>query len=285
MSKTVIVIDSTADLPESLRRELDLHMVPLNVHFGTEVYKDQVDLDSKTFYQKLKASKDVMPRTSQPSPAQFVDLYKQVASPDDRILSIHISSKASGTIQSALIAKSLLPEYNIEIIDSEGLSIHYGMQAVEMAKLAQQGASEEQILEHRKRVKESIEVCFTVETLEYLHKNGRIGTANAFLGTVLSIKPILSIENGMVSGVEKVRGRKKAVKRLVEYIVDKMIDAPGQKLYLGIVQGDAEEEADGIEAELRAIFPKAESIQRFDMGPIIGSHAGPGTVGIIGYKL
>ena len=95
-----------------------------------------------------------------------------------------------------------------------------------MAKLAQQGASVEQILEHRKRVKESIEVCFTVETLEYLHKNGRIGTANAFLGTVLSIKPILSIENGMVSGVEKVRGRKKAVKRLVEYIVDKMIDAP-----------------------------------------------------------
>ncbi|MDD2430624.1 MAG: DegV family protein [Bacillota bacterium] len=285
MSKTVIVIDSTADLPKSIREELDLHIVPLNVHFGTEVFRDQVDLNSQSFYAKLKENKSMIPRTSQPSPAQFVDVYKQVASSDDQIISFHISNKASGTIQSALIAKSLLPEYNIEVIDSEGLSIHYGMQVIEMAKKAREGASVEEILKHRELVKKNIQVCFTVETLEYLHKNGRIGSASAFLGTVLSIKPILSIENGMVSGIEKIRGRKRALKRLVEYIVEKTADSTGENLYLGIVQGDAMEEADALEAELRKVFPKVGSILRADMGPIIGAHAGPGTVGIVAYKI
>lgn len=284
MGKTIIVIDSTADLPKSIRDELGMHIVPLNVHFGTEVYKDQVDLDSKSFYEKLRNS-SVLPRTSQPSPGAFIDVYKQVATPKDLVISLHISSKASGTYQSALMAKSLLPDYNIEVIDSEGLSLHYGMQAIELAKKANEGASLKDILEHLKLVKQKIQVCFTVETLEYLHKNGRIGTANAFLGTVLNIKPILSIENGMVSGIEKVRGRKKALKRLVEYVDEKTADSTGNKLYLGIVQGDAIDEADALEEDLRKVFPKVESILRADMGPIIGSHAGPGSLGIVAYKL
>ncbi len=284
MGKTVVVVDSTADLPKSIRNELDIHMVPLNVHFGSEIYKDQIDLDSDGFYEKLKTS-PIMPKTSQPSPGAFLDIYKQVATPDDLIISYHISGKASGTIQSAIMAQSLLPDYNIKVIDSEGLSLHYGMQAIEIARQALQGASFEEIKKHLEKVKQSIQVCFTVETLEYLHKNGRIGTANAFLGTVLNIKPILSIENGMVSGIEKVRSRKKALLRLIEFTVEKMEDTLSGEIHLGIVQGDAKKEAATLEKELRKVFPKAVEIIRADMGPIIGSHAGPGTLGVVSYKL
>ena len=284
MGKTVVVVDSTADLPESIRDELGIHMVPLNVHFGLEIYKDQIDLDSNSFYQKLKTS-PILPKTSQPSPGSFLDVYKQVATPEDLIISYHISGKVSGTIQSALMAKSLLPDYNIKIIDSEGLSLHYGMQAIEIARKALHGASFEEIKKHLEKVKQSIQVCFTVETLEYLHKNGRIGTANAFLGTILNIKPILSIEEGIVSGIEKVRSRKKALSRLVEYTVEKMNDSLPGEIHLGIVQGDARKEAAVLEKELQKVFPKAVEIIRADMGPIIGSHAGPGTLGIVSYKL
>ncbi|HHY18272.1 MAG TPA: DegV family protein [Firmicutes bacterium] len=284
MSKTVIVIDSTADLPKSVRDELEINMVPLNVHFGTEVYKDQIDLDSKGFYEKLRSSK-IIPKTSQPSPGAFAELYKKVANPEDLVISYHISSKASGTYQSALMATSLLPDYNIKVLDSEGLSLHYGMQAIELAKKARTGATFDEIKAHLDKVKKNIQVCFTVDTLEYLQKNGRIGTASSFLGSMLNIKPILSIEHGMVSGVEKVRGRKKAKKRLIEYIVEKLDETVGRKLHFGIVQGDALKEADELEKDLRKVFPKMDSLIRSDLGPIIGSHAGPGTLGIIAYKL
>ncbi len=284
MSKTVVVIDSTADLPKAVRDEFNLNIVPLNVHFGTEVYKDQVNLDSKTFFEKLKSFAS-MPRTSQPSPGAFVDVYKKVAEPGDLVISYHISGKASGTIQSATMARSLLPDYDIRIVDSEGLSLHYGMQAIEIGRKVKENASYEEILAHLEKVKKNINVCFTVETLEYLQKNGRIGTAKAFLGTLLNIKPILSIENGMVSGVEKVRGSKNAVKRMLEYIQEKLDETSGKEIHLGIVQGDAVEEADHLEEDLKRLFPKAGPIIRADMGPIIGSHAGPGALGIVAYKL
>ena len=277
MGKTVVVVDSTADLPESIRDELGIHMVPLNVHFGLEIYKDQIDLDSNSFYQKLKTL-PILPKTSQPSPGSFLDVYKQVATPEDLIISYHISGKVSGTIQSALMAKSLLPDYNIKIIDSEGLSLHYGMQAIEIARKALHGASFEEIKKHLEKVKQSIQVCFTVETLEYLYKGGRLSRGSAIAGGLLDIKPIIKVdEKGALVAVEKVRGREKSIRRLIEIVGEKGADLESQTL--GLIHGDDKATLDRVKEELIQRYGCRNFLENY-VGCAIGAHTGPGIIGI-----
>lgn len=235
--KVTIVTDSTADIPEELIRKYGIHIVPLRVLFGEETYADGVDLTSEQFYEKLKKV-SVLPTTSQPSPTDFMDVYQSLLdeNPERPIVSIHLSSGMSGTYQSAMLGKSLLEtEGDITVLDSKSASYGYGLMVVQAAELAEQGKSAVEIAAAIEGMQQSRKLFFLVDTLEYLQKGGRIGKASAILGTLLNIKPILSIdEEGVIYAVEKVRGHKKAMARIIEPVSEgscRQTGEPGGRSY------------------------------------------------------
>ncbi|MBC8080014.1 MAG: DegV family protein, partial [Gorillibacterium sp.] len=207
MGTVRIVTDSTADIPEDIRKRLNIEVVPLKVHFGTYTYIDSVTLGAKQFYDKLMVS-TVSSTTSQPSPIDFLDAYKklQIAEPKTPVVSIHISSALSGTYQSAMLARSMMDEVlDITIIDSKSASYGLGIKVVKAAEAAQEGRSKEEILKLLDEIDEKFSLYFLVNTLQHLHKGGRIGKAAAIFGSLLNIKPILSIDaSGEITSVDKV---------------------------------------------------------------------------------
>ena len=279
MVKVRIVVDSTADLPADVRERLGIEMVPLKVHFGNETYLDSVTLSSGEFFDKLAAAKE-MPTTSQPSPADFVETYKKLLQePDTAIISIHLSSAFSGTYQSAVLAKSLLEgEPNIHLVDSKSASLGFGMLAIAAAEAAANGAGVEECLELIRGIKERTQLYFLVDTLEYLHKNGRIGRASALFGSLLNIKPILSIdaEEGVIFPVDKVRGSRKAMGRIVDLLREKFA---GASVDVTIVHAKALEGAQDFAGVLQETFAVRRTAY-YELGPVIGTHVGPGTLGV-----
>jgi len=282
MPKIAVVTDSTADLPLETYMEHGITIVPLLVHFGNEAYKDCVELSGDQFYHKLASSK-VLPKTSQPSPHDFQVVYEELLSQSDGIASIHLSSKLSGTYQSAKMAASVLGDDRIQVIDGRTASGGTGLLALEAARLARLGADMRKILEQVEELKKKIRVCFTVDTLEYLRRNGRIGKAAAFLGTILSIRPLLAIDDGEVMPVEKVRGsRERVLKRLVEVIAERM---PGGKVARGIVMHAAEPARGAALKESLERQASCKDLLIGSIGPVIGSHGGPGTIGAALYPV
>lgn len=285
MSKVRIVTDSTADIPLELREKYGIKMVSLKVLFGEETYLDAVDLTPDQFFSKLKAS-PVLPKTSQPSPAEFHEVYEALLQedPEAPIISLHIASVLSGTYQSATIAKSMLEEAgeNVHIIDSQSASSGHGMLVVLAARLAQEGATVDQILAAVEERRKHSEVFFLVDTLEYLQKGGRIGKAAALIGSVLNIKPILSLEpNGTVTSVDKARGTKKAMAKIVELLKASYGDAE-----VGLIVAKTDDEAATQELENRV---KAElnvkELHHSSVGAVIGTYTGPGTSAVFLYKI
>ncbi|MGG1880407.1 DegV family protein [Paenibacillus cisolokensis] len=279
MNKTVIVTDSTADIPADLVKQYNIHIVPLKVMFGEDSYLDGVDISAGEFYKRLVESPQ-LPTTSQPSPADFVQAYESIFKqyPECSILSIHISSGLSGTYQSAKLATSLLEEKadQITVWDSKSASYGFGLFAAHAAKLAADGKPVEEIIIAIEELRSKRRLYFLVDTLEYLQKGGRIGKASAVLGTLLNIKPILSIdEEGIIFSVEKVRGRKKATARMVELFqqdltgVTKVHVAVGHTADRGLVEDFLQ--------QLSAVFA-VEDVVYSDIGPVIGTHVGPGTI-------
>jgi DegV family protein with EDD domain len=273
-----IVTDSTADLPKEIREQWEIEMVPLKVHFGDETFLDGVTIEASQFYEKLAKAKE-LPTTSQPAPSDFLDVYRKLAEqPGAEIISIHLSSAFSGTFQSAMLAKSMLEnDADISIVDSKSASCGIGLLVVEAAKAAKAGKSKAECLEIVDRLRRSMQLYFLVDTLEYLHKGGRIGKAQALFGSLLNIKPILTIDDdGMVAPVEKVRGQKKAMARIVERIKEKHA---GERVKLYIAHANALDTAQDIAALIEEQI-RVEEIQYTYIGPVIGTHAGPGAVGV-----
>lgn len=221
MGKVRIVTDSTSDIPEEVKKRLGISVVPLKVLFGEETFLDAVTITSEQFYEKL-AQSSVLPTTSQPSPNEFSEVYERLIAEDadSPIISIHLSAALSGTYQSAVIAHSMLEqEADITIIDSKSASYGFGLRVVRAAEMAQAGESKERIIEEIERLERSTNLYFLVDTLEYLQKGGRIGKASALIGSILNIKPILSLDKeGVVLAVDKVRGSKKAMARIIELL-------------------------------------------------------------------
>ena len=208
-----VVTDSTADLSPELMDAFGvrdaLHIVPLTVHFGDEEFLDGVTITADQFYERLSTS-EVLPRTSQPSPAAFVEAYSNISSPGDTILSFHISSRLSGTYQSALLAARQLPDRTIEVVDTRLASLGLGLVGLYAAKGVKEGKGAEEVLGQCRRIMQEARILFLVETLEYLQKNGRIGKAQALVGGLLNVKPLLTLEDGVVTPLEKARGKAKA---------------------------------------------------------------------------
>ncbi len=278
MQPVKIVTDSTSDLPEDLVKKHGIKIVPLNVHFGEEVFQDGVDLWPEEFYLKLRAS-SALPRTSQPSPGLFAEAYRQLAADGSAIVSIHISAKLSGTLQSAQLAKEMLPDLDITVIDSGTVCTPLGMVAIAAAEAANGGADRDAVIAATRQAMKDTGVYFVVDTLEYLQMNGRIGRATAMVGTLLSVKPLLTIDEGEVTPVEKIRGKTRAIDRIFELIRQKV---GGRRVRMAIMTTAEAEEAKNLAARARQELPCQDVIVS-DIGAVIGSHVGPGTVAI-GYQ-
>ncbi|WP_145045431.1 DegV family protein [Paenibacillus xylanexedens] len=277
--KVAIVTDSTADIPEELIRKYGIHVVPLRVLFAEETYADGVELTPEEFYTKLgKAA--TLPTTSQPSPTEFMNVYQSLLDedPERAIVSIHLSSGMSGTYQSALLGKSLLErEGDITVLDSKSASYGYGLLVVQAAELALQGKSAADIASAVEGMHRTRKLFFLVDTLEYLQKGGRIGKAAAIFGTLLNIKPILSIdEEGIIYAVEKVRGQKKAMARIIELFQQ---DFAGKRVNVAIGHTADPGSAIACAEQLRGHFTLNEVVYT-NIGAVIGSHVGHGVIAI-----
>jgi len=272
-----VVTDSTAYLPPDVRERLGIPVIPLNVLWGEEVLKDGVDIDPPTFYQRLQTAK-VMPTTSQPSAGEFVEFFRRVAEEKgtDTIVGAYISSQLSGTVASAEAAKELLPDLRIEVIDSRSTSMGLGFQVMAAAEAARAGASVEEVVAAAARVRERLYILFMVDTLEFLHRGGRIGGGKRFLGTALQIKPILGLD-GAIEGVEQVRTKKKALARMLELMRER---AGNSSVFrAAVVHANAPEDAQALAEEVKVQL-KPEELYLAEVSPVIGTHTGPGTLGI-----
>ncbi|SDW01746.1 EDD domain protein, DegV family [Marininema mesophilum] len=279
MAKVHVITDSTADIPDSLRDELGIGLVPLKVHLGNQSYLDRVNIHPQEFYTRLKEVDD-MPTTSQPSPVDFVEAYREAAKDGDKdILSIHLSSSLSGTYQSALLAQSMVEdELKVTVIDSKKASFTIGLVVVEVARAAKAGKSIDECVELAHRLFQSQQVYFLVDTLEYLQKGGRIGKASAVLGSLLNIKPILSLNSeGVVYPVDKVRGKNKAMAKIQELLREQFGD---QQVQAAVLCTDNLAEGDQWERKLVDEFNIRET-NRAEIGPVIGAHVGPGTLAVV----
>ena len=280
VQNTALVLDSTADLPDAAERFANWRVVPLHVRFGDESFRDGVDLSSEAFYDRLRAS-DAPPATAQPSPGEFLDCYRSLAG-YERILSLHVSARVSGTFASAETAAAELGDGRVRAIDTETASASIGLLALAIQRRLEQGTSDEEIDALVERYKRERGLLFTVETLEFLLRGGRIGKARALAGTLLNVKPILSIADGEVVPVKRVRGDAKALAELVEGMAEATEDGP--ELRLAIAHAAAPERAAELERRIRELRPSAQLELVVSLGAVIGAHAGPGTIAVFWFR-
>jgi DegV family protein with EDD domain len=268
--KVRVVTDSTADLPPQLAKELGITIVPVYLRFGDKVYRDRVDISEDEFYQRLLHD-PIHPSTTQPSPQDFVDVYKNLAQGADGIISIHVSSKLSGTYNSALCGKEVVEkECPIEVIDSQVVTMGLGQLAIVANTIAESGKSLQRVVEEVKQMIPSIHLLGLLDTLKYLALGGRIGKVQALLGSVLSVKPMLTIKNGELVPAGRVRSRAKGIDILFDF-VENAVDIQD----LAIVYNTALDEAQALIERIGSIFPK-ERIRLARLGPALGVHTGPG---------
>ena len=276
MSKVAIVTDSTATLPEEMLRGLPIHVVPLVVIWGDETYQDGIDIHPEGFYRRLAIS-DVMPTTSQASVESFKDVFTKLHQQEYDILCVLISSKLSGTIGSAELAKQEVPAANVEIVDSLAAAMAMGFQAHAAAKAAADGASLADCKSLAEKGKNHTGVILTPETLKFLHRGGRIGGGARFLATALNIKPILELQDGRIEALERVRTRKKVLRRLVDLLEERV--GGRTPVRVATVHANSPDVAKSLLEEANKRLTIEEAVLS-EVSPAIGVHTGPGTVGI-----
>jgi len=279
MSKVVVLTDSSACISENEKINLPIDVIPLQVIFGDVTYYDGIDIHANEFYRKLKTSK-ITPSTSQPSPSAFIEKYTLLANKGYDILSMHISEKLSGTLASAHQAKLDLPGINLEIVDSYSVSMALGFQVIAVAKAAKEGATLQECKALAEKLRENSGAFFVVQTLEFLRRGGRIGGASAFLGTALNLKPVLELRNGRVEPLERVRTMNKALEHLLD-ILETHLQGK-QFLHLAILHADAADEANHMIEDVKKRLPPStiSEILITEISPLVGTHTGPGTLGV-----
>ena len=276
MASIGIVTDSTAYLDPEYVRQHDIKVVPLKVIMDDVSYREGVDIGNQEFYQRLKQP-GVFPTTSQPSAGEFLEAYKEMSGKYDSLVSIHISAGISGTCESARSAAVEMGDYPIRIVDSRFTGILLAMLVDELVKGRDSGLGLDELVSMVEEKIRQSNLLFMVATLEYLHRGGRIGGAQALMGSMLRIKPILYID-GTIDALEKVRGTGKALDRLVELAAER---AGGRKVRVGLTHVQDEERMFELLEKVKvALNCDPEDISWNETGPVIGSHVGPGTVGV-----
>lgn len=274
-----IVTDGAADLPAGWDEEFDIQIIPINIHFGEETFLQYVEMDLEAFYNKVNTS-SVFPKTSQPSPHQFSEFYKTIAQEGDTILSIHVTSKLSGTYASAVsAAEDLTEKYKIIPFDSAAGSLGIAFMCRAAREMERAGKSIDEIVEHLEDVRERVEVILTLDTLEFARRSGRVGTLSAALASMLNVKPIAVLKNGVLNMEDKVRTRKAALNRVLEKGKAAFGDRP---VYLGVVHARDPESGASLLEEAKKHFNYKDAVQS-DLSVSLAINLGPGTVGLVLY--
>ena len=277
---TAIVLDSTSDYPDAPARFPNMRFVPLYVRFGDETYRDYVELGPAAFYEKLRVS-PVTPATAQPTPQDFVSTYEELSA-YERIYSLHVSSKVSGTFQSAELAAQEIGGDRVRVIDTMTASLAIAMLSHAIQRRLARKTTDDEISTLIDRFHAHCDVLFTVETLEYLQRGGRIGKAQALAGSLLNLRPVLSVEDGEVIAVARVRGKQKALAEFERRFVAATTDGPG--LRVAIAHADAEEWVGTLSELAWRVRPNAEIEFTSTLGAVVGTHAGPGAVGFFWFQ-
>ena len=273
---TAIVLDSTADFPDAPERFPNVRVVPLYVRFGEESFRDYVEITPDRFYERRRTATE-LPTTSQPTPGDFLAVYEELAPSYERILSLQISSTLSGTFASAEHAAGALGGDRVRVIDSRTVSASLALLALGVQRRLDRGTTDEEIDEFVDRYRRGHQLLFTVNTLEYLAKGGRIGRAAALAGNLLNVKPILTIRDGEVVPLKKVRGANKAFAEFRALFESTSTDSPSLKV--GIAHAAAPERLEALRELVEHVRPRAQVEIATTLGAVVGTHAGPGTVG------
>ena len=277
--RIAIVTDSTCDLPRELAQEHNIHVVPQVLIMGTKTWRDGVDIDPPAFYELLQTSSD-FPASSQASVADFREVFANLAAEVDGIAAILVSDKLSGTLNSARMAKEDLPGVPIEIVDTRSVSMQLGLIVLAAARAASAGADLQTVADTARAMIGHASVYFVVDTLEYLHRGGRIGGAARLFGTALNLKPLLAIKDGIVQPVTKVRSRRKALATLVQLLDEEL--AGKERVQMAVLHVATPEGAERLAEQLVDRYHPVEMIHA-ECGPVVGTHVGPGTLGVAFY--
>jgi len=274
-ANTAIVVDSTADFPEAPGRFPNWRIVPLYVRFGDESFRDYVDLTPADFYTRLRGS-PVMPTTSQPTPGDFQAVYEGLGG-YERVYSLHIAGTLSGTVESAWTAAAEFGD-RIRVVDTETASAAVAMLGLAIQRRLERGTTDEEVEELVRRHRSDSQLIFTLDTLDYLARGGRIGRAAAWAGGLMRVKPILTIRAGEVVPLKRVRGNQRAFHEFITAFESGSVDGPG--LRVAIADADAPDRSEALKELVQRTRPQAQLELVTTLGPVIGTHAGPGTVGL-----
>jgi len=269
-----IVTDSTADLPAKLAEELDVTVVPVYLRFGEQIYRDRVDISEDEFYQRLLHD-PIHPNTAQPSPQDFADVYEKLSKDADGIVSIHLTSKLSGTYNSAVQGKKMVKsKCPIEVIDTQTLTIAFGLMVIRASTMAKNGKSFKQIVDEVNKMIPNVHLLILFDTLKYLIKGGRVGKAKGLMGSILSVKPLLTMKDGELAPSSQVRTRSKGIDRLVDFSKNAT-----EIQDLAVLYSTTPDEAQDLVERISPIFPKERTLLA-RLGPGLGVHGGPGILAV-----
>jgi len=278
--KTAILTDSTAYIPKEVRDELNIHMIPLSVIFGNESYREEIELSAEQFWKEIKVRED-LPTTSQPPVGEFVEKFEELAKEYDAVISIHLSSGISGTFNGCVSASQMVEGIQVYPYDTEISCMAQGFYAIEAAEMAKEGKSPEEIIRRLDEIKQSLRAYFIVDDLSHLKRGGRLSGAQAFVGNLLQIKPVLHFVDKVIVPFEKIRTRKKALKRIYELLDEAA--SQNEPLRAMIIHANRLEDAEKIKEELSQKYSHVEFYLSY-FGPVIGTHLGEGAIGIGWYK-
>jgi DegV family protein with EDD domain len=279
--KVVVVTDSTAYIPEQALGGLHIPVIPLWVLWSDERFRDGVDMDPPAFYHRLRESK-AFPTTSQPSVGEFTGFFRQVADENeaDAVVGVFVTSKLSGTVANAQAVQARLSELTIRVVDSLSTSMAQGFMVLAAARAAAAGKSLDKVVAAAEEMRDRVHLLFAVDTLEYLHRGGRIGGAKWLMGTALKIKPLLHILDGTVEPLAQVRTKRKAIARMLDVVEERL--GGKQMAEASVIDADSPEEGDAVAEQVKERFG-VSTVCRTVVSPVIGVHAGPGTVGVAFY--
>lgn len=280
-----IATDSTCDLPQHYVESYNIKVVPIVIHFGEEVYLDRVTIDAATFYSMIEEHQ-ALPKTSQPSPGDFTTAYREIAAAAegdrDQILSIHVTGKLSGTCRSAQLAAEMVKdEIPVTVFDSLGGSAGLGFMCIEAARMAESGASLQEIITRLEYMREEINIFLTLADLRFAQMSGRVGRLQGTLASLLNVKPIIFLEDGIIDALERVRTRRRAINRMLELTAQRVGDSP---INLGVMHAETLEEAQELLAQAQEMLNCQESYVN-DLALGLAVQFGPGTLGIVSYRV
>lgn len=277
--KIVVVTDSSAYIPKEALGDLNIPVIPLWVIWGEEHLRDGVDIEPPAFYRRLRGD-PTFPTTSQPSAGEFEDFFRQVSSGVDAVVGVFLTSKLSGTVANAQVAQAQLTDLRLRVVDSLSTSMGLGFVVLAAARAAAAGKSLDEVVAVAEEMRDRVHLLFAVDTLEYLYRGGRIGGAKWLMGTALNIKPLLHLTDGTIEPLAQVRTKRKAIARMLEVAEKRLGGRPMAEA--AVVDVGSLEEGDALAEQVKERF-SIPSIYRTTVSPAIGTHAGPGTVGIAFY--